>query len=113
MKKLLLFLSILCCLVGCGKYSKEDIINKFSKNVNNSSCYHLKGNLEIYRNEELYTYTVDSSYKKEDNFRVSLINQTNNHEQIILKNTDGVYVKTHKSPKLVINIFKKLLHWYI
>jgi len=94
MKKLLLFLTVLCCLAGCGKYTKEDIIKNFSKNVNNSNGYHITGNLEIYRDEELYTYTVDSSYQKEDKFRVSLTNQTNNHEQIILKNEDGVFVVT-------------------
>ena len=99
MKKLLLFLAVLCFLAGCGKYTKEDIINDFSKSVNNSNGYHLTGNLEIYRDEELYTYTVDSSYQKGDNFRVSLTNQTNNHEQIILKNKDGVFVKTQKSTK--------------
>ena len=94
MKKILLFVGIIFLLAGCGKYSKEDIINKFSKNIDNSNSYHITGNLEIYRDEELYTYTIDSSYKKEDNFRVSLTNQTNNHEQIILKNKDGVYVIT-------------------
>lgn len=99
MKKLLLFLAVLCCLAGCGKYTKEDIINDFSKSVNNSKGYHLTGNLEIYRDEELYTYTVDSTYKSNDKFRVSLTNQTNNHEQIILKNEDGVFVITHKSTK--------------
>lgn len=97
MKKILIFLGLVCCLAGCGKYSEEDVINDFAKNVNNSKGYHLTGNLEIYRDEELYTYTVDSAYQKEDNFRVSLINQTNNHEQIILKNKDGVYVLTHQS----------------
>ena len=94
MKKILLFVGIIFLIAGCGKYSKEDIINKFSKNIDNSNSYHITGNLEIYRDEELYTYTIDSSYKKEDNFRVSLTNQTNNHEQIILKNKDGVYVIT-------------------
>ena len=113
MKKILFFLGIICCLAGCGKYSKEDIVNDFSKKVNNSKGYHLTGNLEIYRDEELYTYTVDSSYQLEDNFRVSLTNQTNNHEQIILKNKDGVFVITHKSTKLFINFLKKLFHWYI
>ena len=92
MKKILFFLGILCCLVGCGKYSKEDVLKDFSKSVDNSLGYHITGNLEIYRDEELYTYDIDSAYKSKDNFRVSLINQTNNHEQIILKNKDGVFV---------------------
>lgn len=94
MKKFLILGALLCCLVGCGKYSNEDIVNDFTKNVNNSKGYHITGNLEIYRNEELYTYTVDSAYQKDDQFRVSLTNQTNNHEQIILKNKDGVFVVT-------------------
>jgi outer membrane lipoprotein-sorting protein len=54
----------------------------------------MSGTLEIYRNEEKYTYNVDSSYQKGNLFKVSLINQNNNHEQIILKNNDGVYVIT-------------------
>ena len=34
------------------------------------------------------------AYLKKDKFRVGLTNKTNNHEQIILKNDDGVYVIT-------------------
>ena len=30
MKKILLFVGIIFLIAGCGKYSKEDIINKFS-----------------------------------------------------------------------------------
>jgi len=44
--------------------------------------------------ENTYLYDVDVAYQKEANFRVSLKNQTNNHEQIILKNSEGVYVLT-------------------
>ena len=39
-------------------------------------------------------YDVSVSYKRKDNYRVALRNKTNNHEQIILKNKDGVYVLT-------------------
>lgn len=92
MKKIFFLMIMLCFLAGCRKDSKENILNDFSKMVNNSKGYHLTGDLEIYRDEELYTYKVDSSYQKDENFRVSLINQTNNHEQIILKNKDGVFV---------------------
>ena len=44
--------------------------------------------------ENSYNYDVLVSYKKKDYFRVSLKNKTNNHEQIILKNDNGVYVLT-------------------
>ncbi len=33
-------------------------------------------------------------------------NKTNNHEQIILKNEEGVYVKTQESTKQKLMLFK-------
>ena len=56
--------------------------------------YHLTGTLTIKSNEDSYKYNVDASFKKDNYYRVSLKNVTNNHEQIILKNADGVYVLT-------------------
>ena len=94
MKKLFIFLGVLLLVCGCGKYDDKDLIKDLSKKVENSSAYHMTGTLEIYRNEEKYTYNVDSSYKKGDLFKVNLTNQNNNHEQIILKNKEGVYVIT-------------------
>ena len=94
MKKLFIFLGVLLLVCGCGKYDDKDLIKELSKKVEDSNSYHLSGTLEIYRNEEKYTYTVDSSYKKEDLFKVNLTNQNNNHEQVILKNKEGVYVIT-------------------
>ncbi len=34
---------------------------------------------------------------KNDKFKVTLVNTSNNHEQVILRNDDGVFVQTHKS----------------
>ena len=45
-------------------------------------------------NEDTFIYSVEASFLKEDYYKVTLVNQTNNHEQIILKNKDGVYVVT-------------------
>ena len=94
MKKLFIFLGVFLLVSGCGKYNDKDLIKDLSKTIENSNAYHLSGTLEIYRNEEKYTYTVDSSYKKGDLFKVNLTNQNNNHEQVILKNKEGVYVIT-------------------
>ncbi len=94
MKKLIIFLLIVMFLSGCGKNNEKDIIKDLSKKINNTDAYHMTGTLEIYRNEEKYTYDVDSSYRKQDNYKVSLINKNNNHEQIILKNEKNVYVLT-------------------
>lgn len=102
MKKKILFLMIFfftLLLVGCGKYGEDDAIKDFKKKIDKADSYRVTGTLEITNNDDTYQYTVDASYKKDNNYRVSLINKSNNHEQIILKNSDGVYVKTQESTK--------------
>ncbi|MDD2434673.1 MAG: outer membrane lipoprotein carrier protein LolA [Bacilli bacterium] len=90
-----LVIALSCFLViGCGGDSEKDVLKDFEKSINNSKSYHLTGVLEMVNNENSYIYDVEVSYRKDDNFRVSLTNQTNNHEQIILKNENGVYVLT-------------------
>ena len=94
MKKMFVFFGLLLFLSGCGKYKETNLVKDLSKKINDANSYHLTGTLEIYRNEEKYIYDVDSSYMKGDYFKVDLVNQNNNHKQIILKNPDGVYVLT-------------------
>ena len=99
MKKISLILISCLLLVGCGNYNSKDASKDLENKINNLKSYNLTGVLEITSNEDVYKYDVDVSYKKNDKFRVSLKNQTNNHQQIILKNEEGVYVKTLKSTK--------------
>lgn len=97
MKKILLFLLVLFCavsLTGCGKENEKTLVDKLSDKIDKTSGYKLEAEMELINNEDSYTYDVSVSYKKNDNYRVSLRNKTNNHEQIILKNEDGVYVLT-------------------
>ena len=54
---------------------------------------------DIVNNEDIYTYDVKVSYAKKDNYKVELVNTVNNHEQIILRNSDGVYVVTPRINK--------------
>lgn len=91
-----IFFLMICVLffTGCGKDSKESVINDLTKKIDGINSYHLSGVLEIINNENSYLYDVDVAYLKDNNFRVSLKNQTNNHEQVILRNKDGVYVLT-------------------
>ncbi len=87
---------ILCCflVVGCGKYNEKDAYKELDEKINALTSYHLTGELLIYRGEDSYTYDVDVAYQEEDYYRVSLTNKVNNHEQIILRNQDGVFVLT-------------------
>ncbi len=94
MKKTLIILTSLLSLlmIGCGK--KDDAIKKLKENIDTLNAYHIKGELEIVNSEDIYKYDVSVSYKAKDLFRVSLKNINNNHTQILLKNTEGVYVLT-------------------
>ena len=102
MKKKLLFLIMIIgvfAISGCGKTSESDVIKDLTKKINDSKAYYVDGTLEIVNNEDVYTYNVNVSYKEKDNYKVSLVNTVNNHEQIILRNSDGVYVVTPRINK--------------
>ena len=101
MKKKLLFLLVggLFLLGGCGKATESDIIKDLTKKINNANSYYIEGTLEIVNNEDIYTYDVEVSYAKKDNYKVRLVNNVNNHEQIILRNSEGVYVVTPRINK--------------
>lgn len=95
MKKILLLIAfMLLTLTGCGEKNIEDAIKDFSNDVENSKSYKLNGTMEISSGEEIFTYNIDTYFLKDNYYKVILVNQTNNHEQIILKNADGLYVVT-------------------
>jgi len=97
MKKIFLFICVtlsLFAITGCGKNSQSDVVKEFDKKVNKLKAYQLEGKLEIVNNDDVYNYDVLVAYKEKDFYKVSLKNKANNHEQIILKNKDGVYVLT-------------------
>lgn len=107
MKKKFVFSVLLLSLflfTGCFGNKNNDIVSSFKKSVDKAKAYHVTGELEIINNEESYLYDVEVAYKDDDYFRVSLKNKINNHEQIILKNDSGVYVKTQESTKQKLNI---------
>lgn len=94
-KKYFIFLFIvLLCLTGCSNYNVNNIKGEFKKNVNSSKSYKLDGIMEINNGEETFTYSLEVNYLKDDFYKVILVNQINNHEQVILKNKDGLYVVT-------------------
>lgn len=95
MKKIIvLCLLLLFVTVGCGKVTKESAVKEFLGDVNSSKSYKLNGKMEIVNNEETFTYSLEAYHLKDNYYKVILVNQTNNHEQIILRNDDGVYVVT-------------------
>lgn len=103
MKKILklFFLVSIFLLSGCGIKNADKVLDELEKKLEKASSYYIEGVMEIVNNEDTYTYDVKVSYAKEDYYKIELVNNLNNHEQVILRNDDGVYVDTLKS----INFF--------
>lgn len=95
MKKSIIVLFIVSIIfIGCSKGSKNNIVDKLDNKISELSKYQIKGLLSISNNDDTYNYDVEVSFKEKDNYRVSIINKSNGHEQIILKSNDEVYVMT-------------------
>lgn len=96
MKKYLFLVLMVFCLflIGCGKNNTMNVIDDLTKIINGLKSYELTGKLEVVNNDDVFSYNVGVNYKDKDYYRVSLKNISNNHEQIILRNDDGVYVVT-------------------
>ena len=93
MKKILLVIISLCLLLtGCEKLNRKNLANDLDNRIKDG--YKLEGDLSVSNNDEVYNYKVKVSYKKDDYYKVELINTLNEHKQVILKNDDGVYLLT-------------------
>lgn len=95
MKKIVIFLfAFLFLTTGCSEDSTEDLIDNFISLVEESESYLLTGTMEIFDGQDTYSYTLESSYLEGGYYKVVLINTNNDHEQVILRTDDEVYVIT-------------------
>ena len=114
MKKI--FLGIFLCLIfltGCGKKSDGDVLKSYTSAVEKAKSYYLNGKMELVNNEDVYTYDISVSYEADDNYKIELVNTVNNHEQVILRNSEGVYVVTPSLNKSFKVIGLIIIHRYI
>lgn len=93
MKKYLVVLLGVLCLFGCGKADQSNVKDEFIKNISKKNSYLVKGTMNIISNEDTFSYNVTVA-KSNDNYRVNLVNTINNHEQVILRSNNEVYVVT-------------------
>ena len=78
-------------------FGGNEIDDLLSKQNETLTSYELKGTMEMSSGEEVRNYNVEVSYKKdgeEDLFKVSLLDTNINQLQLIVRNTDGVFVLT-------------------
>ena len=100
--KILMIIGIFI-MIGCGAKNKNNILKELENKLNKSNSYYLEGTMEIINHEDTYNYDVKVSHQKQDYYKIELKNNLNNHEQVILRNEDGVYVVTPKSYKHLTN----------
>lgn len=104
MKKILLLFISIILLTGCGKVDKDKLVDTFKDKVESSKAYTIDSKMEIYNAEDTFSYNIKVFYMDDDYFKVQMVNTLSNHEQIILRNKDEVYVVTpslNKSYKFV------------
>ena len=94
MKKIIGLLLVLFTITGCKTVNDENVLKEFSKILNETKSYTMEGSMTLLSNNEEYNYDVYVEFLKGDYYKVSLLNKNNATEQIILKNSDGVYVVT-------------------
>lgn len=82
-------------LTACGEKSKEDVVKKLDNQVASMKGYKSKAEMKMTTGEEPQKYDLDIWYKEKDHYRVSLSNVDDEKgNQVILKNSDGVFVVT-------------------
>ena len=104
-KVVILFLSLLA-LTGCG-VNKTDTLKSFKDNNYKRESYELIGTMKIVSNEDEFTYNINVGVDKNKYYKVTLTNTINNHEQVILRNDEGVFVVTPELNKS----FKFMSEW--
>ena len=94
MKKLFFIFLFMLLISGCGTVDKDKVINNFIDNVETAKSYKMSGKMEIYNAEDTYSYNIQVLYMDDDYYKVNMLNLTNKHEQIILRDEEAVYVIT-------------------
>lgn len=93
MKKYIILPIMLLLITGCTLKQETTTKENFIKTYGKKDTYLVKGTMEINSNEDTFTYDITAA-RENTNYRVDLKNNINNHEQIILRSNDEVYVVT-------------------
>lgn len=97
-KKIIAILGIVVLAIAlCFALKPKSFEKQFTKVMENMDSYILKGDMEITKGEDIKTYALEVGYQKndaDDYFKVSLLDKELNQEQIILRNSEGVFVIT-------------------
>jgi outer membrane lipoprotein-sorting protein len=91
-KNLLACLLVLLTFTTTSCKKNQDKVSSFPEIVNELNSYKLSGTLESNYPSGTKVSNVTVYYKKPDLYRVELVLPNSLEKQVILKNTDGVFV---------------------
>ncbi|MFD1067127.1 LolA family protein [Oceanobacillus locisalsi] len=82
-------------LAACGEKTQEDVVEELQETVTELDGYKATADMTMNTGEQEQTFLIDIWYQADDQYRVKLENEAEQNEsQVILKNTDGVFVLT-------------------
>ncbi|MFT8363365.1 MAG: outer membrane lipoprotein carrier protein LolA [Sporolactobacillus sp.] len=97
-KKPILWLAVLLIgiltLSGCGTKSKKDVVQDLSNKIEKMNSYQTDATMTFQHNGKKQIYKANISYKKPYYYRVALSDSKKQNQQMILRNTEGVFVLT-------------------
>ena len=100
--KRIIIIFLIVGLLAFGAYklifNKNNNVEKSAQEtLENLNSYYMEASMEFFKGEDSRKYIVKVSFEKNDEcdkYRVSMFDKASEQEQIIVKNSDGVYVLT-------------------
>lgn len=81
-------------LSGCGAKSEKSVIEDLRKKVENLNSYQTDATMTFQHNGKKQTYEANISFQKPSYYRVTLSDSKKANKQMILRNSNGVFVLT-------------------
>ncbi|WP_349409227.1 outer membrane lipoprotein carrier protein LolA [Pseudalkalibacillus sp. SCS-8] len=91
---LLVIALLVISLTACGSKSQKDVLSDLDKTMSKMSSYRAEATMTLQTGEQPITYEIEVWHKKPSFYRVSLKNAEKDQSQMILRNSDGVFVLT-------------------
>lgn len=97
MKKLLVLFAgilLLLALSACGQKSQDDVVSDLNEKLKEMKGYKANAKMTLKMGSDQQVYDVEIWHKDPSFYRVNLKNSQKDQSQMILRNTEGVYVLT-------------------
>ncbi len=94
MKKVLIGILMMLCLVGCDKDENRDFKAELIEYNTKLTNYVLEAEMEISKSEGEICFVIEASYLSPNYYKVIMKNKANNNTQVMVKNDEGVFVIT-------------------